>query len=331
VGMPHMVPGQLSEVEMLKLLGDCQWQGISSVLGIPSEGIVNDQGERLYASFINIGVSMAGRTFHDFSEGTSVHIRHVAHVYARRFVEGVLFFDDAPIADAALPSAVTPEGLAESTIPHVYMTNAFVSREVSNLRLRTFAPAGAAPEADAVVEDMPLGIREHEEVQRNNKIEFPGLESAIPVPGMELAPVTYEIVPESDLNGAGLLYFARYPAIMNYGERRVMRECGAVPVSAPLISMLSTERRRMFYFANADANDSIRVQVSIHATSHGDESGHDVTVQVPLRFHFVTDLYRVSDGVLMAKSIVRKALCLPRRAKQLVYEASRLSRQWRTD
>jgi hypothetical protein len=45
--MPHMVPGQLSEVEMLKLLGDCQWQGISTVLGTPTEGIVNDQGERL--------------------------------------------------------------------------------------------------------------------------------------------------------------------------------------------------------------------------------------------------------------------------------------------
>jgi probable biosynthetic protein (TIGR04098 family) len=328
VGMPHMVPGQLSEVETFKLFGDQQWQAIASILGLPSQDIVNDQGERLYASFINVDVSLAGRTFRDFGEGARVHVRYMARVYARRFVEGVLLFDDAPIPDSAIPSSVTRDSLAATTVPHFYMTNAFVSRAVSNLRLRTFVPAGSQPAPEATVEEMPFGLRDHEAVQRSGEIAFPGLEAAVPLPGMVMAPITYEITPESDLNGAGLLYFARYIAIMNYGERHVLRGSGPVPISAPLIATLSTERRRIFYFANADADDSIRVQVSVHASCQDDESARDPTVQIPLRFHFVTELYRVSDGELMAKSVTRKALCLPWRSKGLVYEAYRLRRLW---
>jgi len=120
-------------------------------------------------------------------------------------------------------------------------------------------------------------------------------------------------------------------AIMNYGERRILRERGSTPISAPLISHLSTERRRIFYVANADVNDSIRVQSSVFVTSCAAEPATDPTVSLPIRFHFVTDLYRVSDGALMAKSVVRKALCIPNRAKNLVYEASRLARLWGLD
>jgi probable biosynthetic protein (TIGR04098 family) len=331
VGMPHMVPGQLSEVELLKLLGDAQWQAITSILGLPSQEIVNDQGERLYASFIHVGVSLGDKTCRDFGEGSRVHIRHTAQVYARRFVEGVLFFDDSEIPDSRLPTSINAKSLAESSVPHVYMTNAFVTREVSNLRLRTFVPAGGAPEDDAVVDQMPFGIRDHEEIQRTGELALEGLSSALPVPGLTTAPVIYPIMPESDVNGAGLLYFARYVAILNYGERRILREGGATPVSAPLIAQLSTERRRIFYVANADVNDSIRIQSRVFVTSCSGEPASDPTLHVPLQFHFLTDLYRVSDGALMAKSVVRKALCIPNRAKNLVYEASRLARAWGLD
>lgn len=331
VGMPHMVPGQLSEVELLKLLGDAQWQAITSILGLPSQEIVNDQGERLYASFINVGVSLGDRTFGDFGEGSRIHIRHMAQVYARRFVEGVLFFDDREIPDARLPSSIGAKSLAEAGIPHVYMTNAFVTREVSNLRLRTFVPAGGAPEDDAITEQMPFGIRDHESIQRTGEVALESLAGAVPLPGLSPQPVLYPIVPESDVNGAGLLYFARYVAILNYGERRILRECGATPISAPLIASLSTEERRIFYVANADVNDTVRIQSSVFVTSCAGEPATDPTVSRPFRLHFVTDLYRVSDGALMAKSVVRKALCIPNRAKNLVSEASRLTRLWGLD
>lgn len=329
VEMPDLLPGQLSEVEMLKRLGVHQWRAIASMLGVPAQDIVNDQGERLYGSFINFEASLGNKTFRNFTEGDRIYVRHAAHLYAKRFVEGVLFFDDSEIPDAALPDGIGPEALANCEVPHFYATNAFVAREVSNLRLRTFAPSGDPPGADATIDEMPFGIRDHEVVHRTGAIEFPGLESATPLPGMANVPILYQILPESDMNGAGLVYFARYVAMMNYGERRILQECGPVPVSAPLVTYLSTERRRIFFFANANANDQVRVQSSVYATAvDPDEPSADPTIQVALRVYFVTNLFRASDGVLMAKSVVRKALCLPRRAKRLMYEANRLALLW---
>ena len=40
-----------------------------------------------------------------------------------------------------------------------------------------------------------------------------------PLHTVDDSPITYTIAIENDLNGAGLLYFARYVAMMNYAER----------------------------------------------------------------------------------------------------------------
>ena len=63
----------------------------------PSAKIVNDTGERLYASFINIDLSYGTKAPVDLGEGTELFIRHAARVYARRFVEGFFVFDDAAL------------------------------------------------------------------------------------------------------------------------------------------------------------------------------------------------------------------------------------------
>ncbi len=331
VEMPHLLPGQLSEVEMLKLFAVHQWRAIADMLGVPAEDIVNDHGERLYGSFINVIASLGEKTYRDFTEGDRIHLRHTARLYARRFVEGVILFDGAEIPDSEVPPEIGPEALERVSVPHLYATNAFVARGASNSRLKTFAPAGDPPSPDDVVEDMPFGIRDHEGVHRSGEIEFPGLESARPVPGMEAAAVEIPLVLENDVNGAGLIYFARYVALMNYGERRALQHLGPVPVSYPLVTQMSTERRHIFFFANADPNDAVRVQSSVFAESAASEQARHPRFEIPLRLYFVSDLFRVSDGVLMAKSVVRKALCLPRKAKRMRYEAERLLRIWHVD
>ena len=113
-------------------------------------------------------------------------------------------------------------------------------------------------------------------------------------------PLEYPILPESDLNGAGLLYFARYVAIANYGVRRFLTEQRARPVSSPLVECLSTERLNIFYFQNADAFDSVRIFVTAWldpALPAGPALEADGAAP---RFRFDVDLYRASDGALMA-------------------------------
>ena len=47
-----------------------------------------------------------------------------------------------------------------------------------------------------------------------------------------------------------------------------------------------------------------------------------------MKFRFRLDLYRSADNVLMATSLVRKALNVPGSAKAVLMECDRLLRRW---
>ena len=332
VGMPHMVPNRLSEVELLKCLGAFQWDSIAHRLGQRSSEIVNAQRERLYASFVNVELGFpAERSIGSFEEGTRVSLRNRVSVFARRFVEGIFVFDTAPVPAEDTSRIATREDLARCGRPWAYMVNAFVARAGSNSRLRVFEPAGMEGAGFASLPTLPSGIADHQVVQAKG---FAGLTGAAPggtpVVGSG-QPLEYRILPESDLNGAGLLYFARYVAIANYGVRRFLTEQLGRPVSSPLVECLSLERLSAYYFQNADAFDSVRIFVTASldpapdAPPALDASGSRLVG----RFRFDVDLYRASDGQLMASCRLQKALDVPDREKGLVYEGERLLAQLR--
>jgi len=332
IGMPHMVPNRLSEVELLKCLGAFQWDSIARRLGQRSSEIVNGQRERLYASFVNVELAFPPhRSLDSFGEGARVSLRNRVSAFARRFVEGMFVFDSAPISAGETDAITTREDLARSARPWAYLTNAFVARAGSNSRLRVFEPVGMEMAEFPSLASLPSGIAEHEVVQSKG---LAGLSRAAP-DGTRVRgtgpPLEYRILPESDLNGAGLLYFARYVAIANYGVRRFLAEQLARPVSSPLIECLATERLNTYYFFNADAFDSVRLFVKAWldpappAAPALDANGG----RVAARFEFHVDLYRVSDGVLMASCRLRKSLNVPSREKGLVYECERLLAQLR--
>ena len=143
VGLPHMLPNRLSEVELLKWLGAFQWDSIASRLGRRSSAIVNGQGERLYASFVDVELSFPpALPLESFEEGARVSVRNRVSAYARRFVEGMFVFDVAPIPVEETEAITTREELARCGRPWCYLTNAFVARAGSNSRLRVFEPEG---------------------------------------------------------------------------------------------------------------------------------------------------------------------------------------------
>lgn len=325
VGMPHLIPGQLSDVELFKVLGDAQWQSISRLLDIPSAKIVNDTGERLYASFINIDLSYGTKAPVDLGEGTELFIRHAARFYARRFVEGFFVFDDAALAPDAHAGISSRADLERLSCPWVYLTNAFVAREDSNSRLKTFAPSSTGTPLSTDV--LPPGIRDHEHVERTGALSLPGMAGATSLAADGLPRISYEILPESDLNGAGLLYFARYVAMANYGERLFLRGHPTLAVSSRIASLLTTTRRRIFYFANANEGDRVELAVSAYLAKSEDGALSSAVRTAPLKLYFTTELRRASDGVLMAMSATEKHLVIPKRHKTLLLEAGRLAKR----
>jgi probable biosynthetic protein (TIGR04098 family) len=328
VQMPHMAPGEkLSEVEFLKVLAAFQWESIARALGRRPPELVNAQNERLYGSVIDVEVHLGDRhSMEILGEDVNIRVRNRVRFFAKKFVEGLFVIDDRDIPEAALASIATRKDLQQLRGSWACMTNAFIARGGSNVRLKVFRPVGA-DDGVAELSETPLGIVEQGRVQRTGAIEPLADDAA---GAIELVPRTddaipYHIVPESDLNGASLVYFARYEAMMNYGERLFLSNSLARPFSTELISYLSTEHRKAFFFANAAPNDRVDIRVSARVLPPGTYADPPAggAYRVPMKMIFRIDLYRGSDNVLMASSLVRKSLNVPGSAKAVFAEIER--------
>ena len=328
VAMPHLAPGnKLSEVELLKVLGSYQWEAIARVLGRPSQAITSELNERLYSSWIDVELKFAENRGPDhFGEGAQIRVKNRVGVFAKRFVEGFFVLGEEAIPEDVLQATKTRADLRALDSTWAYMTNAFIAPVGGNTRLKVFKPAGIETLDLPEVDHTPEGIADQARVQATGQIEALGESD----PGVEVRvrdprPVAYALVPESDVNGAGLVYFARYLAIMNYGERVFLSDRLEKPLSNPFNTCLSTEHRRIYYFANAAPTDTVDVAVSARVIPPEDSPAPVAgsRTRTAMRWVFRIDLVRGSDKVLMASSLVRKALNVPRDAKAVLLEADR--------
>jgi probable biosynthetic protein (TIGR04098 family) len=329
VGMPNMVPDQLSEVELLKIYAEFQWVQMGHALDCPSHLLTSEEGERLYASVIQVESRFGGGgSISQFQEGDEVHARGTVQFHAKHFVEGWSLFDKKEVPEEAVARIKTKADLAAIDTTWICMTNAIVARLADNSRLKTFSPAGISDKDVPTSPEKPLGIVEHERVMQTGEIEaFYEASRLTPIQPVDGSPVSYPIQLENDLNGAGLLYFARYVAMMNYAERIFLLRRLERPFSQPLIRFLSTERRRSYFFANASETDEVMVHCSAAVVDVEAPPRRSTGLRTDaMRFQFQFDLHRKSDGVLMAKSVVSKTLSIPNRFSGLQGEARRFAR-----
>ena len=333
VQMPHMAPGEkLSEVEFLKVLAAFQWEAIARALHRRPPELMNAQNERLYGSVIDVELHLGERhSMEILGEDVNVRVKNRVRFFAKKFVEGLFVIDDQDVPASLLETLETRKDLRQLKSSWACMTNAFIARGGSNVKLKVFKPVGADDRDVPEIGETPLGIVEQGRVMRTGEIEPLAGDPAAAlhlVPRSD-APIHYAIVPESDLNGASLVYFARYEAMMNYGERLFLSEHLERPFSSELISYLSTEHRKAYFFGNATPNDVVEIRVEARILPPGSfpEPRAGQAYRTPLKFLFRIDLYRGSDKVLMASSLVRKALNVPGSAKGVLAEVERFLRR----
>jgi probable biosynthetic protein (TIGR04098 family) len=332
VQMPQQAPGgRLSEIELTKLLGAFQWESIARELGVRPSQIVNAQGDRLYSSFIDVELRLGGGDRLDtLGEDVRVHVHNRVRFFAKKFVEGMFVLGPAEIPRSTLEAIDTRADLL--ALPHTCacVTNALISRDGENTRLRVFKPAAADGRELPEMRLPPPGIAEQSRVHAGEPIGGVAIASAgVRIEPLVREPIVYDIVPESDLNGAGLLYFARYPAMMDYAERVFLTQRVDPPVSTHLVACLATQHRRIFYFANASPEDRVLVRAEVRllpATLATDPV--DSAVRIPFELVTRMHLHRGSDKVLMASALVRKALVVPSHLKHVLFEAQRMLQQY---
>ncbi len=324
VGMPHLVPGRLAEEAITKQLGAFQWQAAAALAGQAENAVMTQDGERLHISMISVELGLpTGRNWDEFDEGCELVFRQRTGVFGHKLVEGLFVFDKEPIPEDELQAVQVRDDLARGRRPWAYVTHGFVTRAGgtwAKLEMPHAYLQQPVPELTA----LPAGIAEHLVVERTGAIEgFADWAHAVELPhDSQPATFDYEVQPETDFNAAGVVYCARLPAIMASGERRFLRERLLAPLSLPLVACLTTQHRRIYYFANASREERLRLRV--HARFCPPAAAAPSRMRTLGHFLFRTDVHRASDGVLMSSSLVLKALRVPGMMKPLLTEAERL-------
>ena len=263
LGMPQLALGGLSEGWLLRECGSRHWAGVAACFRVPPERLEDGRGHRLYASFL--AVRLHGHPLGAFGEGDRVLIEtRVARLSRNRF------FSHHRLARLGDTAALTME-----------MVTALIKRQHTRdntaLSEADAAADGAAWTGQRVESDLPALDKAVRGRLRHLPPPAPGA-----VPSVRYR---YRPLPQSDFNGAGLLYFASYHSMVDRTEWDWRPR--------PEALALTTARRDAFFFANLNPGDEVDVVLD-----GLDEAGGELRHRARL--------FRVSDGRLMAEIATAK-------------------------
>jgi probable biosynthetic protein (TIGR04098 family) len=250
INMPQMALGGLSESWLFKEVGDLHWSLLTNALGVRSRDIADQNGARLYATFTRVRyratAMLALVEENDRLEATAA---------MTRFGGGMYFSSQQYLG-----------------------SNMNIEVEV----MSSFSKFGEHGSNTSLVKGQPE-IPEGFVIPSLHVLpaigtEYNRLRAADP--SQSIWNCEYEILPQYDINGVGLLYFAAYPTVADLCLMKYLGQ-GAALKWSPVA-------RDVCYFANTSADDTLIYRL------YEDEGEH------PLR-RFVGRLFRSSDGRCMAR------------------------------
>lgn len=218
IGMPQMGVNGLSESWLFKEMGDAHWQLICGALGVKSNAIEDQNGNRLYATFTRINLNIGG-SLSSFIENDRLQISG----QIKRFGAG-MFFSDFEITSNDVSAKLSM--MSSFARFGVEGDNASLTKGQPILPPDFAIPSFSDTPAFAVGYTNARATEEQSAVFSSD----------------------YELVPYHDINGVGLLYFAAYPAIHDICMARFISK-GA---------KLDTISRDVCYFANSGQESTIR-------------------------------------------------------------------------
>jgi len=285
LGMPHTRTHALSEVALLCHAAHLRWGDIATATGVPASHHRDAEGRPVYASiyFAEIGGFPASGLA---AFGPDDEVEFVSRLgrHGRTMMDG----DHRLYAPGALAAAL-PEELPPA--PFVRLSNILVALGDSADDLKIAAPHNADVEKVPPLIEEPDSYRIIKLARSEGRFFAPPADAAALWAGGRIA--EYEVNPDRDLNGVGLLYFANYVAFMDFAERKLLAAGRDLTVDE--IDRRLTVRRRIGYYGNAQAHDRLAVEVEAFALP-----GRRL-----LLHHRV---YRLSDDRLIAVSSVEKHL-----------------------
>ncbi len=243
-------------------LGDWAWDAVSAACGVNAYRAHDHDGTPTYLSFYYFRIR-AGRRLHPLAVTFGDRLQIVSKVYGYGS-ESVLTLHRIAYEDGTAAEPIDPESFFkpdDSDFLRVEIFNRWISRATpgTNRGLVRASPVGFRHE------HLPVLPEEHSPRRAYGHARAHGTFDPSGATGQrEWFTVDYPVEPSRDLNGVGLLYFASYFSIVDWGLLRLWRSLGR-PDGAFLTRTVLDQR--MCYLGNADADSVITVSLAVRPRS----------------------------------------------------------------
>ena len=306
LGMSHTGRNNLAETPLLKVVGDLRWLHMARLTGVDSRDVKDDQLNRLYATFFYVDVVFPEKTpmAHFGENDRFTLVNTILSADNNSMLDGYHFLYPAEWPDekkVALPDGAAAVKLG---IPYVRTSNTFVLMFQGASWLKKGVPAhpGMAklPRAKEFFDSYTLMMNAHE----NGRFKVPP-KTYSPL-NDERMHTTYQPLPDRDLNGVGLLYFANYPTILDLAERELLSSKTRIKFDHHLLDLRTVVRRQSAYLSNVTPDDSVDVYLDAWIENPWLRVARGPSNPIRLFLNF--EMYRRSDRRKMMVSTVEKVI-----------------------
>ncbi len=272
ISLPQMANSGLSENWLLKEMGDIHWELLSRGLEQKSSEFNDAQGNRLYAAFIRVNYSVS--PLDQFIENDMLHLKGEI----KRF------------GDFSYLSAIKGKS-GDKQLKANMMTSFSARKTGDNKQIAKCASMNQRVNHIEMLKNTPDFYNQHRMLKKNMLTEVESNGYKFQICDDLLATIVHTVNPHYEINGVGLLYFAAYPIIADECTTAFMKKnLGIKNYDASY----HTTHRDIFYFANCNSDEAIRVELNTLEHLEGD------------RVKYATSLYRESDNKLMARVFTMK-------------------------
>ena len=297
LGLPHLGPFALGDSPTLKHLGHLRWLSFERLAGVPTAKVADSKGRRLYATFYYIDMHYPlAAPANAFRENDRVVVTGDISAYGRNILDGYFAIyraGDAREKDWGVPDPESAPRFIEAGIPTIRLSNIFIQQELGPEKLRIGQPSNADFSKVPAIREAPEGHVRNREAQEAGHFFAPPERARV----FTLA-FDHMIDPDRDVNAAGLVYFANFPAFFEVAERRAMAALPGGGLPKDFADRRGTLRRKVGFFGNARTDDflSMRIQCAV--------APEPVMADTPARPYgllwFTIHCERGSDKVLIA-------------------------------
>lgn len=253
IRMPQMANSSLSENWLLKYLGDYHWQLLSKIYNVKSSEFTDENGNRLYATFVRISYTLSNSEY--FWENDVLD-----------FVGSIESFGKDTFI-----SKIDGENKRDSLSSiSAKLLTIFSVRERNNNSIYRSIP-NHKPSKTKGLDKMPLFLNEYRLLNKNLLCNIETNDYKFTITDNTILEFEYQINPYYDINGVGLLYFAAYPIIADsclINHPNLFDTVKHDQVQYIDIKLYKTVFRDIFYFANCDINDKIIVELNTIETDY---------------------------------------------------------------